>query len=68
MKIHKNKKGHLTTQFGEKRQKFLFSRIQSKLGKVNIFQISEIAQWRNSLTLSVQNYKVLFSVAEALRV
>ena len=45
---------HLTTQFGIKRQKLLFSRPKNKPGKANIFQISEMAQGSNTLTLSLQ--------------
>ena len=54
-------------QFGEKDKNFCFSRLIKKLGKINIFQISETAQGSNTLTLSPQNYNVLFSVEDAHR-
>ena len=50
----------LTIQLGEKRQKFLFSRLTNQQGKVNIFQISEVAQWSNTLALGLQKLQSSF--------
>ena len=44
-----------------KRLTFLFSRLKNKLGKVNIFHISEMTQWCNSLNLQKSQSSVLGS-------